>query len=684
MENGNGLNSHVQHKERGNHYYKIRDYHSAIKYYTFAIEDAVTHCNSLVSYSSRQEVRSQLASYYGNRAAAYTMLNYPNEALDDCDSAIETDPAFLKGYYRKGKILQSKGDVEEAYKVFDFGIKNMMVEENRALLRKERDFVTSLKEKFKEAGDNIQSLSGSKEVGTHISPDSDSMKEVEKSVDQLDEIISICPNWKDVLKAKAQALELLNKYDEALSLTAKLLNISPEEKNDGDVLLIRAECMYNLGKLDEALQVLKKVTNSDKHPKVKKLYDAITYIKLKKNVADRAFASSRFDEAIEAYNEAINACPGGNKTLLSKLYFNRAVAKANLMRNEEAVDDCSEALALDKDYLKALLRRAASYVAIGSEEQCVKALQDYEDAEKLAKSKKVFDLSLPGWKEAMLLKARALLVLNKTKESYDLTIMLAKDGGMAKDSRLLLLQSKGLFYSGDLEEAVEKLHEVLEMEPENEKALSLQESIKVLWDKYTEADKSYRQHKYEDAKNLYDSAFQICPQDNIPLRKELLFARAKANGSLRDHEAVLKDCSDLIELDPICFKPYVRRGTSYLILGGKENWEKAIADFEIAKTYTTNDDQNVAIDQKIQRAKKAIERAERESFKDFYDVLGVSRDATDAEIKKNYRKMALQMHPDKQKDDMRRSLSFRDVNLAYEVLSDKQRREKYDDGDDKA
>ena len=63
--------------------------------------------------------------------------------------------------------------------------------------------------------------------------------------------------------------------------------------------------------------------------------------------------------------------------------------------------------------------------------------------------------------------------------------------------------------------------------------------------------------------------------------------------------------------------------------------------------------------------------------KDFYDILGVSKSATDAEIKSAYRKLALKWHPDRNKS-AEATEKFKEVNEAYEVLSDKNKRAKYD------
>ncbi len=64
--------------------------------------------------------------------------------------------------------------------------------------------------------------------------------------------------------------------------------------------------------------------------------------------------------------------------------------------------------------------------------------------------------------------------------------------------------------------------------------------------------------------------------------------------------------------------------------------------------------------------------------KDLYEILGVKKDATDAEIKAAYRKSALKFHPDKHKGDKDAETKFKEINQAYEILSDKKKRQQYD------
>src|SRR5580658_8337829 len=66
-------------------------------------------------------------------------------------------------------------------------------------------------------------------------------------------------------------------------------------------------------------------------------------------------------------------------------------------------------------------------------------------------------------------------------------------------------------------------------------------------------------------------------------------------------------------------------------------------------------------------------------FKDYYEVLGVPRSASADDIKKAFRKLARQYHPDVAKTKKGAEEKFKEVNEAYEVLSDPEKRKKYDE-----
>lgn len=66
------------------------------------------------------------------------------------------------------------------------------------------------------------------------------------------------------------------------------------------------------------------------------------------------------------------------------------------------------------------------------------------------------------------------------------------------------------------------------------------------------------------------------------------------------------------------------------------------------------------------------------SKRDYYEILGVDKNADDATLKKAYRKLAMKYHPDRNPDDKEAEQNFKELNEAYEVLSDNQKRSMYD------
>jgi len=63
---------------------------------------------------------------------------------------------------------------------------------------------------------------------------------------------------------------------------------------------------------------------------------------------------------------------------------------------------------------------------------------------------------------------------------------------------------------------------------------------------------------------------------------------------------------------------------------------------------------------------------------DYYNILNVKKNASDIEIKKSYRKLAMKYHPDRNQNDKKAEEKFKQISEAYEILSDNKKRKAYD------
>lgn len=103
-----------------------------------------------------------------------------------------------------------------------------------------------------------------------------------------------------------------------------------------------------------------------------------------------------------------------------------------------------------------------------------------------------------------------------------------------------------------------------------------------------------------------------------------------------------------------------------------------MADFNTALEQAKFEDSIAEVRSLQAELKKAEAALKRSKTKDYYKILGVARDCTEAEIKKAYRKESLIHHPDKGGDEEK----FKLVAEAFAVLSDPQRRQRYDLGEE--
>ncbi|KAF9181440.1 hypothetical protein BGZ51_005432 [Haplosporangium sp. Z 767] len=154
-------------------------------------------------------------------------------------------------------------------------------------------------------------------------------------------------------------------------------------------------------------------------------------------------------------------------------------------------------------------------------------------------------------------------------------------------------------------------------------------------------------------------------------------AACKAYTETKDHKNALKWCTSTLSLDESNVDGMVGRGMAHML---NDDFEEAIRDFTKAQELAGGQDH--AIHEKLTKAQRLLKRSQQ---KDYYKVLGVSRSASEREIKKAYRKQALQWHPDTYRGDLtpdQVEKKMAALNEAYEVLSDRELRERFDNGED--
>jgi len=130
-------------------------------------------------------------------------------------------------------------------------------------------------------------------------------------------------------------------------------------------------------------------------------------------------------------------------------------------------------------------------------------------------------------------------------------------------------------------------------------------------------------------------------------------------------------CDQALSLDSSENEANIWKGEAYIL---KEQYEEAVRYYQ------------KAVDAGMNQAREGLEKAKRllkiSLRKDYYKILEVDKNASPREIRKSYHRLALQWHPDKNKGDETAEDKFKDIIEAYEVLSDEEKKGKYDRGED--
>jgi DnaJ family protein C protein 7 len=146
---------------------------------------------------------------------------------------------------------------------------------------------------------------------------------------------------------------------------------------------------------------------------------------------------------------------------------------------------------------------------------------------------------------------------------------------------------------------------------------------------------------------------------------------------LKKNSEALTAVNEAIKLDGNYFKAKLKR---VHLLIENEKYDDAVREAE--SLYRTNKDQSVRA--LLDKAKTELKRSKQ---KDYYKILGVARNATEDDIKKAYKKKALLHHPDRHsnatpEEKKEHEIKFKELGEAYAILSDKNKKMRYDNGHD--
>ncbi|KAL2155876.1 hypothetical protein VTH82DRAFT_618 [Thermothelomyces myriococcoides] len=422
-----------------------------------------------------------------------------------------------------------------------------------------------------------------------------------------------------------------------------------------------------------------------------------------KNEGNKFFKAGDYAHAIEFYTKAVVLQPN-SATYLG----NRAAAYMSAGRYNEALADCKRAVDLDPQNPKILLRLARIYTGLGQPEEAIATFgrihpapsaKDMAPAKEMLRHLRAAQQALedgtaasmvlhpldmaekllgPGVlrpRKWQLMRGEAFLKMgdaNSLGEAQNIAMSLLRQNN--QDPEGLVLRGRVLYSQGENDKAVQHFRKALSCDPEFRDAIKWLRTVQKLEKTKEDGNAQYKAGRWQAAFDLYTSALEIDPT-NKGTNSKLYQNRALCRIKLKQYEDAIADCEKAISLDPQYIKA---RKTKATALGLAEKWEAAVREW---KAIQELDPEDRTIAKEVRKAELELKKSQR---KDYYKILGVEKNATDNEIKKAYRKLAILHHPDKNPGDANAEARFKDISEAYETLIDPQKRERYDSGVDLA
>lgn len=407
------------------------------------------------------------------------------------------------------------------------------------------------------------------------------------------------------------------------------------------------------------------------------------------------------DELVLTILEAVEAMPTN-----ATYYNNRAAAYIANGNYEKALADAQKADSLDPKTPKILLRVGRIQTMLGRPHDALdtyaqikpepsakdvqpaklmlKHITGAEDAlangttgsmalYALDQAEQLLGLGAPKPRKWQLMRGEAYLKMsgpNALGDAQNVAMNLLRNN--KSDPEALVLRGRALYAQGDNDKAIQHFRQALNCDPDFKAAVKYLRMVQKLERMKSDGNAEYKSGKWQAAMDKYTEALAVDPL-NRGTNAKLHQNRALCNIKLKNYDDAITDCEAAIRLDPGYTKAKKTKATA---LGQSGNWEQAVKEL---KALQETDPSDATLAKEIRNAELELKKSKR---KDYYKILGIEKEATENEIKKAYRKLAIVHHPDKNPGDKEAEERFKDIGEAYETLSDPQKRAKYDSGED--
>lgn len=421
--------------------------------------------------------------------------------------------------------------------------------------------------------------------------------------------------------------------------------------------------------------------------------------------ADREFRADHFDAAVRLYGEALNAAGADS----AKVLYARHKALIKLRKLPAAIADLTAAIKADATHQMAYLQRANLYLLTG---RCGDAAADYYTVLRMDPAKRDAQARLPhaqacqaaleradyaqrmgdlaGVRDALsaamendrataasnllMQRAEASFALGDWEQTMADTARVLKMDGATVDA--YLLRARALARYGDYATARAHYQECLVYDPEHRGCKDGYRLVKAMAKVKERGDAALAAGRWDDAVTSWSEGLSLEGASELPSwRREALPKLAKAHLRRGDPHSAARFASEAISMDDGCAEAHWLLGEASLSL---EQWEEAARQGHRAHELDRGNHEYASF---AQRADAALKQSKS---KDYYKILGVRRDADDRAIKKAYRMLAMEWHPDKHTGEAKvaAEVRFRDIAEAHEVLTDADKRGRYDRGED--